>query len=167
MRGSPGERGRTVTQSAPEAPPEREVLLLVTSRTSITWLPFFPSPSFTLQLELPPSQSRACTLKEVKPEIHLYVIHVAQSWAFRRKPTWISHWDSYTPGAGVALCVVVFMCGTSSQTLRKRCIWWSPPCCSYIHAACMVVKAGAKSFLPGIFHTALYTSVCLHFTVEN
>lgn len=83
MRGSPGESSRTVTQSAPEAPPEREVLLLVASHANITWLPFFPSPSFTLWLELPPSQNRACILKEVKPEIHLH--HTLPELDFQKK----------------------------------------------------------------------------------
>lgn len=32
---------------------------------------------------------------------------------------------------------------------------------------CKAERAGAKSFLPGIFHTALYASVCPHFTVGN
>lgn len=71
---------RLVTQSAPEASPERGG---PASRSSITWLPFFPSPSFTLQLELPPSQTRACTLKEGKTEIHLR--HTLPELGFQKK----------------------------------------------------------------------------------
>lgn len=58
------------------------------------------------------------------------------------------------------------MCGTSSQSLESD----GPDghlCAAHMSVLMPAERVSAKSFLPGIFHTALYTSVCLHFTVGN
>lgn len=58
---SPGEGDKLIAQSSPEAPPNRLVLLLVTSCTNSTWLPFFP-----------PSIIHTAVRVASQPKEHLY-----------------------------------------------------------------------------------------------
>lgn len=69
-------------------------------------------------------------------------------------------WDRCNPAPVAGVCV------PSSQTVGSNAsdgqLWAA-------HTSVLMQgrESNAKSFLPAIFHTALYTSVCLHFTVGN